>query len=287
MTASRQQSAKSSSGANDRLADLRMTKTMSPELTTAEDAARAGGQIVARYFRDGVTMRHKAKVDLVSDADIEAEHAIVAVIRESFPDHAIMGEESHAADASAQHLWIVDPLDGTTNFAHGLPHFGVSIAYYQNGQAQCGAILNPITNDWYVARRGHGATFNGQPVHVSKHDTLNQVLVGAGFYYDRGAMMEATLAAIGELFHQDIHGIRRMGAAALDLCMVATGQYGGFFEYQLSPWDFAAGRLFVEEAGGKVTTCRGDALPLAQTSVLATNGVLHDSMLGIVGRHCR
>ena len=259
---------------------------MTPELKTAKDAAKAGGDIVARYFRDGVTMRHKAEVDLVSDADIEAEHAIAAVIRETFPDHAILGEETHVADASAEHLWIVDPLDGTTNFAHGIPHFGVSIAYYRNGQAQCGAILNPITDDWYVAEHGQGATLNGQPVHVSKHDALNQVLVGAGFYYDRGAMMEATLAAIGELFHQNIHGIRRMGTASLDLCMVATGRFGGFFEYQLSTLDFAAGSLFVEEAGGKVTTCRGDSLPLAKTSVLATNGVLHDSILNIVSKHC-
>jgi len=259
---------------------------MSPELNTAKDAATAGGEIVARYFRDGVTMRHKAEVDLVSDADVEAEHAIAAVIRQSFPDHAIMGEESYEADASAEHLWIVDPLDGTTNFAHGIPHFGVSIAYYKGGKATCGAILNPITGDWYVAQHGRGATLNGKAVGVSTHTSLNQVLVGAGFYYDRGAMMESTLAAIGELFHQNIHGIRRMGTASLDLCMVGTGRFGGFFEYQLSPWDFAAGRLFVEEAGGSVTDCRGEDLPLSKTSVLATNGALHDSILEIVSKHC-
>ncbi|MCL4117528.1 UNVERIFIED_CONTAM: hypothetical protein GTU68_013200 [Idotea baltica] len=258
---------------------------MSPELTIAKFAAIAGGEIISKYFRDGVTMRHKAEVDLVSDADIEAEHAIAAVIRETFPDHAIMGEETYEADSTAEHLWVVDPLDGTTNFAHGIPHFAVSIAYYKNGIAECGVIFNPITDDWYIAERGNGATVNGEAVRVSQHDSLNQVLIGVGFYYDRGAMMEATLAATSELFRQNIHGIRRMGTASLDLCNVGTGRYGGFFEYQLSPWDFAAGRLFVEEAGGRITTCQGADLPLAKTTVLATNGVLHDSIQAIVGKH--
>lgn len=261
---------------------------MTPELKTAQAAAIAGGEIISRYFRQGVTMRHKARVeiDLVSDADIEAEQAIANVIRDAFPNHALMGEETHEADATAEHLWVIDPLDGTTNFAHGIPHFAVSIAYYKNGIAQSGTIFNPITADWYIAEKGNGATVNGEPASVSKHDSLNQVLIGVGFYYDRGAMMEATLAATSELFHQNIHGIRRMGTASLDLCMVGTGRYGGFFEYQLSTWDFAAGRLFVEEAGGRVTTCQGTDLPLAKTTVLASNGALHDSIHAIVGKHC-
>lgn len=259
---------------------------MTPEMKTAKDAAIAGGEIVSRYFREGVTMRHKAEVDLVSDADVEAENAIADVIRNAFPDHAIMGEETHAADATADHLWVVDPLDGTTNFAHGIPHFAVSIAYYKHGVAQCGVIFNPITDDWYLTEKGQGATANGMQAQVATHDSLNQILIGLGFYYDRGAMMQATLAATSELFQQNIHGIRRMGTASLDLCMVGTGRYGGYFEYQLSPWDFAAGRLFVEEAGGRVTTCTGTALPLAKTSVLATNGILHDAIQSIVGPHC-
>lgn len=256
----------------------------SKELSVARQAAQIGGAIVARYFREGVEMRTKAVSDLVSDADIESEHAIVAAIRESFPDHAILGEESHQADVSAPKLWLVDPLDGTTNFAHGIPHFAISIAYYEHGQAQCGVIYNPIRDDWYVAAAGQGAWYNGRRAQVNGDVALNQSLVGVGFYYDRGAMMEATLRAIRELFGHQIHGIRRFGTASLDLAQVAMGMYGAYFEYQLSAWDFAAGRLFVEEAGGRVTTCQGEPLPLAKSSVLASNGHLHDTVLNIVNK---
>ena len=254
-----------------------------PELSVAEEAARAGGAVVSRYFREGIEMRTKDVANLVSDADIDAERAVVEVIRRTYPDHEILAEETHSGDARAEHLWIVDPLDGTNNFAHKLPQFAVSVAYYRAGVAQCGVIYSPIHNDWHVAARGQGAFFNGTRAHVGTENRLGEVLVGAGFYYDRGTMMESTLAAIGELKrdHQ-IHGIRRFGAATLDLCMVGLGQLGAYFEYTLSPWDFAAGRLFVEEAGGRVTDCLGQPLPLGRSSVLASNGRLHDAMLAIV-----
>jgi myo-inositol-1(or 4)-monophosphatase len=263
--------------------DERLPNT--PELDVAREAARRGAEIVCRHHRDGVTMRSKGVSDLVSDADTESEEAIVEVIRRAFPDHAILAEESHRGDAGAEHLWIVDPLDGTTNFAHRIPHFAVSIAYYRAGRAECGVVHNPVRGDWYLAVRGRGAFHDGSPIYVDPSAGLNDVLVGVGFYYDRGAMMEATLAAIHELFGRSIHGIRRFGTASLDLCQVATGVYGAFFEYELSPWDFAAGRLIVEEAGGRVTTCRGDDLPLARSTLLASNGHLHEAMLEIVGRH--
>lgn len=252
------------------------------ELLVAVDAARQAGEIVANYFRTGVVMRHKRPHDLVSDADVEAEQAIVAAIRRVYPRHEVLGEEGHQGDVTADDLWIIDPLDGTNNFAHQVPHFAVSIAYYRRGQPVCGVVMNPLRDEWYTAVRGCGAWLNGKPVRVSEERGLNEVLVGVGFYYDRGAMMEATLSAIRELFRQQIHGIRRFGAASLDLCAVGQGLFGAFFEYRLSAWDFAAGRLFVEEAGGRVTTGHGDALPLAVTSVLASNGHLHDAMLQIV-----
>jgi myo-inositol-1(or 4)-monophosphatase len=151
--------------------------------------------------------------------------------------------------------------------------------------AQCGVVWNPARDDWYEATRGGGAWHNGNRMQVSDATRLDQVLVGVGFYYDRGAMMEATLAAIADLFRQQIHGIRRFGTAALDLCHVANGLYGAFFEYQLSPWDFAAARLILEEAGGQVTTCLGDPLPIAKTHVLSSNGHLHPAVLEIVERH--
>ena len=260
---------------------------LTPEQTIAEEAARAGGAIAARYFREGVAMRSKDVSNLVSDADVEAEHAIAAVIKKAFPSHAILGEEAHEqGDATAEHLWVIDPIDGTNNFAHQIPHFAVSVAYYHAGVAQCGVIFNPVRDEWHSAARGQGAFHDGRRVHVEEATRLDEVIVGVGFYYDRDAMMDATLAAIGELKRKQIHGIRRFGTASLDLCMVGLGRYGAYFEYQLSPWDFAAGRLFVEEAGGKVTDARGNPLPLARSSILATNGPLHGPMLEVISpRH--
>ena len=257
-----------------------------PEFATAEAAARAGGEVAARYFRDGVTMRSKDVANLVSDADVEAEHAIAAVIRRGFPDHAILGEEAYAGDVEAEHLWVVDPIDGTNNFAHAIPHFAVSVAYYHHGVAQCGVVLNPVRDEWHTAIRGQGAFHDGRRAQVQAATRLDEVIVGVGFYYDRDVMMEATLAAIGDLKRRQIHGIRRFGTALLDLINVGLGRYGAYFEYELSPWDFAAGRLFVEEAGGLVTTARGEPLPLASSSILASNGPLHPAVLEIVrARH--
>ena len=259
--------------------------TPPPELSLAEAAARAGGEVAARYFRDGVTMRSKDVANLVSDADVEAEHAIAAVIRQAYPDHAILGEEAYQGDAAAEHLWVVDPIDGTNNFAHAIPHFAVSVAYYRRGRAQVGVVFNPVTNDWSTAARGQGAHHNGRPARVQEATRLDEAIVGVGFYYDRGAMMEATLDAIRDLKRQQIHGIRRFGTASLDLISVGLGRYGAYFEYELSPWDFAAGRLFVEEAGGTVTTARGEPLPLGKSSLLASNGPLHAPTLAIIGPH--
>lgn len=260
----------------------------SAELEVAMQAARAGGEVVSRYYRDGVTMRHKQQdqsYNLVSDADEESEQAIIQVISAAFPTHAILAEESRQDAATAEMLWIVDPIDGTNNFAHSIPHFAISIACYRQGQPLCGVIYNPIRDDWYLTVRGQGAWFNGERAAVSQTDRLDESLVALGFYYDRGQMMEATLATMRSLFQEKVHGIRRFGTASLDLCQVACGQAGAYFEYQLSPWDFAAGRLFVEEAGGLCTTCHGDPLPLKGTSLLASNSLLHGTLLEIISRH--
>lgn len=255
------------------------------QLEVAQQAARTGGEVLLKYFRQSFEIRTKQACDFVTTADVEAEHAIAAVIRATFPDDAILGEENYSSDVSSERLWVVDPLDGTTNFAHGIPHFAVSIGYYEAGEPLCGVVLNPARDDVYHAVRGEGAFGNGERLSVAEHNSLSESLVGVGFYYDRGAMMEATLASIRELFGQQIHGIRRFGTASLDLVQVASGMFGAFFEYELSPWDFAAGRLLVEEAGGRITTCRGEPLPLAKTSVLASNTRLHDSVQAIVERH--
>jgi myo-inositol-1(or 4)-monophosphatase len=257
----------------------------SPELEVAEEAVRAASAILERYFREGVVMRSKEVSNLVSDADIEAERAVVAVIKREFPRHEVLAEEVHQGDVTAEDLWVIDPLDGTNNFAHRVPHFAVSVAYYHNGEPVCGIVANPIRDEWHVATRGGGAFFNGERVRTGDQIHLSEVLIGVGFYYDRGDRMEATLRALGEMKRRQVHGIRRFGTASLDLCMVGMGQLGASFEYELSPWDFAAGRLFVEEAGGRVTTCRGEPARLGQTSILASNGLIHDEVLEVVLRH--
>lgn len=261
----------------------------SAEAKVALEAARAAGDVIRRAFSKEVVIRVKeggeATYNLVTDTDLEAERVIVDVIRRTFPGDAVLGEESHRDDIAARRLWIVDPIDGTNNFAHAIPHFAVSIAFYEEGQAQYGVVYNPIREDLYTAERGGGAFHNGRPARVSSAERLDQALIGVGFYYDRGAMMEATLWAIRDLFHRKIHGVRRFGTASLDLCHVGTGLYGAYFEYTLSPWDYAAGALFVTEAGGQATTARGEPLPLQKTSLLASNTRLHDAVLEVVRGH--
>ena len=259
-------------------------------LECAVQAARLGGGILMNYLENGVEMRDKSEAggksyDLVSDADIESEKAIADFIRDSFPDHELMGEEGLQGDPNAEHLWVIDPLDGTNNYAHQIPHFAVSIGYFHHGKPVVGVVLNPARDDLFTAVAGQGAQHNGQPASVSSSDTLSNELIGCGFYYDRGSMMRATLSAIEEFFAQDIHGIRRFGTAALDLCMVGCGNVGGFFEYKLSPWDFAAGMLFVQEAGGKITDATGQPLRIAQSSVVASNAKLHELMIAITSKH--
>lgn len=256
-----------------------------PQLNVAVKAAHEAGKIVADYFYKGTTIRTKESFNLVTDADVNAEHCIAEIVRQNFPTHAILGEEGHEADVTSEHLWVVDPLDGTNNFAHQIPHFAVSIGYYHRGIAQVGVIVNPITSDWFFTVRGQGAWYRNKKTQVSNEPTLEKTMIGIGFYYDRGIMMEATLTAIRDFFRQNIHGVRRFGTASLDLCQVGLGRYGAYFEYQLHPWDFAAGRLFVEEAGGVISDCEGAELPMARTSCLATNGLLHAASLEITKRY--
>lgn len=264
---------------------------LQPILESAVTAARTGGAILRRYFDDGVTMRDKSSdggksYDLVSDADEESEAAIESFLRKTYPDHELLGEEHlQDGDATADHLWIIDPLDGTNNFAHRIEHFAVSIGYYEKGVAMAGAVFNPANDDLFTASRGGGAFRNGQRVGVSDVKSLSQAMIGCGFYYDRGEMMRATLSAIDDCFSHDIHGIRRFGTASLDLCMVGCGKLDAFFEFKLSPWDFAAGALFVTEAGGAITDARGEPLPIAASSVLATNLNLHESVQAITQKH--
>ena len=251
----------------------------------AIEAAHAGSLALLEHFRKPLDIRTKGVANYVTQADLAAETAVVQTILDAFPSHAILSEESHSDRADAEHSWIIDPLDGTNNFIHGMPHFAVSIGYYQNGEGILGIVTSPATGDWFVAARGEGAWFNGQPIQVSRAQGLEQAMIACGFYYDRDQMMQSTLDTIGDLFRTQIHGIRRFGAAALDLAWVAAGWFDGFFEYRLSPWDIAAGAVIIQEAGGKVSDCMGNPVALNRSSSLcASNQALHPAMLEIISK---
>ena len=265
-------------------------------IDVAYEAAEAAGKVLLEHFHAGVTARAKQtpgseahepslSYNLVSDADLDAERTILDRIRSARPHDAVMSEETHQEMRTAERLWIVDPLDGTNNFTHGIPHFAVSIGYLEGGQPKLGIVHNPVTGDWFVAQSGRGATLNGKRLSTTSADRLDECLVGVGFYYDRGAMMRATLEAVESFFGNSIHGIRRMGTASLDLCYVAAGRFGVFFEYELLPWDYAAGALLVTEAGGRITDGRGRPLSWGRTSVVAASKRLHAPAIEIVERY--
>ena len=275
------------SGRSSHFAEPTSKKTGSPVVESSEieallRAANAAGEVLRRYYKEGVAFRVKAPADLVSDADLHAEEAVVREIRRDFPSDAILGEEKHQGDPDAERLWVIDPLDGTTNFAHRIPRFAVSIALLVQGRPITAVVANPVTNDTYTATAGQGAQHNGVSIRCSQAESLSDVLIACGFYYDRGRMMRNTLETLGEFFESEIRGVRRMGAAALDMCDVASGVFGAFFEYQLSPWDFAAGRLIVEEAGGRASDCRGQPLTTRPSSVLVSASSLYERSLEIV-----
>ncbi len=253
---------------------------------TAMKSVVLGAKVLRERFQTTVGIETKGLANFVTEADLGSEQVIVDTIREHFPNHAIISEESHSDRADATDLWIIDPLDGTSNFMHGIPHFAVSVGYYRDGEPELGIVCNPLRDDWYVAVRGQGAWHNGIRQRVDKVDRIDAAMITCGFYYDRGRMMQATLDTIGDFFRNNIHGMRRFGAAALDLCNVGCGQYGLFFEYKLHPWDYAAGQLFLTEAGGMATDCNGSKLQLHQSSsICASNGHLHRQALEIISPH--
>ena len=262
----------------------------SPELKAAISAAKLGGAELNRLFGKRHDKRIKVEngqnLGLITEADLLAEQAIIRELHELFPEDEIVSEESNVALASTNpRVWIVDPMDGTNNFAHGIPHFAVSIGLWCDGIPIVAVVHNPLSNDWFVAVKGQGAWQNQQPLRVSEVDQLDSSLIALGFYYDRGEMMKSTLTSISELFGKNIHGIRRFGAASLDLAWVAAGRYEAFFEYRLAPWDFAAGILLVQEAGGMVTDTQGNPLTVKHSSCLASNGKIHAEVLQTVSKN--
>jgi myo-inositol-1(or 4)-monophosphatase len=248
----------------------------------AREAAAAAGRIVCERFarRDATIERKSSGIDLVTDVDRASERAILEVIGRAFPSHAVVAEESGAHGDSAER-WLVDPVDGTTNFAHGYPQVAISIAHQRDGRTDLGLVLDPLRGETFCARRGGGATLDGRPIRVSAAARLEDALLATGFPYDRRRHADFYLEFF-KAFMMRSHGIRRAGSAALDLCFVAAGRVDGFWEWNLEAWDVAAGALIVEEAGGRVGDFRGGAFDPFARQVLATNGALHESMREVI-----
>src|SRR5438309_2931510 len=243
--------------------------------------AREAGALLVGYFHQGLKIEYKGDADLVTAADRASETLIRERVSKQFPSHDVMGEEQGLNDRGAEYRWYVDPLDGTTNFAHGYPVFCVSLAVEQrtaNGETRiAGVVYDPTRDELFTAERGRGALLDGKPIHVSKATQLKECLLATGFPSHKRHKNPNI-----HFYHQitlRTHGVRRAGSAALDLCCVASGRFDGFWEFNRNPWDTAAGVLIVEEAGGKVTRYDGSTFELNSSETLASNGVVHDALL--------
>lgn len=250
--------------------------------TTLLEAARAGAGEIMRFFNSDFTISNKEGVNnLVTEADHASEKAIFAVIRKQFPDHFILSEETGELKQASDHKWIIDPIDGTVNFAHGIPLNCVSIGIEYKGEMIMAAVYNPHLNEMFFAEKGKGATLNDKPIHVSKQSEILKACMVTGFPYTYINMENGPLEVFERFIRKGVP-VRRLGSAAIDLCWVACGRFDAFYEHKLEAWDSAAGYLIVEEAGGKVTDFTGSKFSVYQHRLLATNGLIHDDMLAVI-----
>ncbi len=256
--------------------------------TAIESVLRAGEAQLAGFGR--ATVSKKGRIDLVTNVDVEVEVAFRSTIADRFPNHRVLGEElqvdTDASDSTEGHCWVFDPVDGTTNYVHGLPFFCSSLALEVDGRVEIGAVFDPLRQELFVAERGRGARLNGRPIHVSEAAGLGDAMLCTGFPYD----VHETVAEVVDLFGRFVgrsRAVRRLGSAALDLCYVACGRLDGFWERRLGPWDIAAGALLVEEAGGRTTLCDGSLFSSRAGEVIASNGPIHDDMLETIATWSR
>jgi myo-inositol-1(or 4)-monophosphatase len=241
------------------------------------EIAREAGALLMGYFHRRVKVEYKGDVDLVTEADRASEALITKRIRERWPGHNIIGEEGTRSEQGSEYRWYVDPLDGTTNFAHGFPVFCVSLALEYRDERVWAVIFDPTREEMFTAEKGGGAFLNGQPIHVSSIGNLAECLVATGFPSHKRHKNPNIF-----FYHQitlKTHGVRRAGSAALDLCDVACGRFDGFWEFNLNPWDTAAGVLIVQEAGGRVTRFDGQSFRIDSRETLASNGRVHEALL--------
>jgi myo-inositol-1(or 4)-monophosphatase len=249
----------------------------------AIQAARQGGTILLEHAKKGFQIHKKDQtINLVTEADLRSEEAIIQTIRHAFPEHQILSEEQGMQDTPTNPVkWIIDPLDGTTNFAHGLPMYNVSIGVEYEGACVLGVVFDPTRNELFLAQQGKGATLNGTPIHVSVTPKLNEALLVTGFAYDVHTAKDNNLKEFCA-FTLRTRGIRRTGTAAIDLCYIACGRFDGFWELQLNPWDTAAGKVIVEEAGGRVTNYAGEPYSIYGQTIIATNGLIHQEIVEVL-----
>lgn len=250
--------------------------------TTLITAARAGAAEILRFFNGDFKISNKEGVNnLVTEADHAAEKAILSVIKSHFPDHQVLAEETGEIIQDSVYKWIIDPIDGTVNFAHGIPLNCVSIGLEHEGNVIMGAVYNPHLNEFFFAEKGKGATLNDQPIRVSTETAAVKACLVTGFPYTYINMTNGPLEIFDRFIRKGVP-VRRLGSAAIDLCWVAAGRFDGFYEHKLEPWDSAAGFLMVEEAGGKVTDFTGAPYSVYQHRILATNGLIHEEMLAVI-----
>lgn len=254
---------------------------MEKYLDIAVEIASEAGLLLDQLSAQPREITYKRKSDIVTDADRRSEAMIIERLRGHFPDHAIVAEEGGGKETSSDYCWYVDPLDGTTNFAHGFPVYCVTLALAYRDEVIAGVVYDPNREEMFAAERGSGATLNGQRIRVSQTADLAESLLGTGFP-PFASNHDLNMQLFFKLTHLS-HGIRRAGAAALDLCSVAVGRFEGFWELKLNPWDKAAGSLLVTEAGGRVTDLSGGPFSLHRDEIFASNGFIHETMLEVFG----
>jgi myo-inositol-1(or 4)-monophosphatase len=244
-------------------------------------AAYNGAEILRSHFGNISHVKKKGAIDLVTEADVGSENKIVATIRAAFPDHTILAEESGLKQGSNDYKWLIDPLDGTTNFAHQVPIFCISIAFAKADEICVGIVLNPINGELFSATRNKGALLNGKSINVSSTSDVSESLLATGFPYNVREMLDQIICRYASCLRA-AQGIRRLGSAALDLCYIACGRFDGFWEQNLKPWDTAAGSLIAAEAGARVTDFSNRHFSAYAKEILATNGYIHEEMLKLL-----
>jgi myo-inositol-1(or 4)-monophosphatase len=246
-----------------------------------DSLAEGAGVVLRKYFMKVRRIEHKLNAGIVTEADKAAEADVLKKIFRNYPNSSIITEESGEFRRESSLCWILDPLDGTTNYAHGFPWFCVSIGLFEDGKPRAGIVFNPISGEKFTAEAGKGARLNGKPIRVSKTKDLGYSLLGTGFYYSKGERLRREMEYFRRM-NQVALGVRRPGAAALDLACVAAGRFDGFWERGLSPWDMAAGWLLIQEAGGQLTDYSGKPTDIFGPEILASNGILHKRLVNVI-----